>query len=76
MASAASLFLCKYLSFALPISSFVFWLLAAVIVTSALGAVLMRNVVHAALSLVITALGTLAAVSTVKDRAHLPLRDA
>ncbi len=36
---------------------FVFWLLAAVIVTSALGAVLMRNVVHAALSLVITALG-------------------
>jgi NADH-quinone oxidoreductase subunit J len=36
---------------------FVFWLLAGVIVAGALGAVLMRNLVHAALCLVITALG-------------------
>lgn len=36
---------------------FVFWLLAAVIVVAALGAVLLPNVVHAALSLVIVALG-------------------
>lgn len=36
---------------------FVFWLLAGVTVAGALGAVLMRNLVHAALCLVITALG-------------------
>ncbi|MEZ4553561.1 MAG: NADH-quinone oxidoreductase subunit J [Dehalococcoidia bacterium] len=35
----------------------VWWLLAVVIVTAALGAVLLRNVVHAALSLVVVALG-------------------
>jgi NADH:ubiquinone oxidoreductase subunit 6 (subunit J) len=36
---------------------FVWWLLAGVIVAGALGAVLLRNVVHAALCLVIVALG-------------------
>ena len=36
---------------------FVFWLLAAMIVAGALGAVLLNNVVHAALCLVIVALG-------------------
>ncbi|MGE0228950.1 MAG: NADH-quinone oxidoreductase subunit J [Dehalococcoidia bacterium] len=35
----------------------VWWLLAVVVVTAALGAVLLRNVVHAALSLVVVALG-------------------
>ena len=34
------------------------------------------NIYMPAFYAVITALGTLAAVSTVKDRAHLPLRDA
>ncbi len=36
---------------------FVFWLLAGMTVAGALGAVLLRNLVHAALCLVITALG-------------------
>ncbi len=36
---------------------FVFWLLAAMVVAGALGAVLLNNVVHAALCLVIVALG-------------------
>lgn len=36
---------------------FVFWLLAGVTVVGALGAVLLRNLVHAALCLVVTALG-------------------
>ena len=38
-------------------AEFVWWLLAGVIVGGALGAVLLRNVVHAALCLVIVALG-------------------